>query len=154
MVLLMTLDDNTLCESTATLTDLDLINLDDIIQFAPNITSINIILNKITFLPAEIGTCINLTQLYAYSNKLKYLPDITKLIKLERLDLSYNQIKILPVIYALVELKYLFLRNNKLKFLPLLPNHYMAIAINNNEILFSFYKNIVNNYKLIYGDDI
>jgi Leucine-rich repeat (LRR) protein len=55
-----------------------------------------------------------LTYLSLYDNKLKEIPDISKLTKLTHLSLSFNQLKELPDISKLTKLTTLRLSNNEL----------------------------------------
>jgi Leucine-rich repeat (LRR) protein len=77
---------------------------------------------KLTKLPAELGSIINLTSLLCHSNQLTHIPDeIGNLVNLKNLDFSNNNLEILPSSMSnLVELTTCNLSGNKLtKLFPL-----------------------------------
>ena len=83
-------------------------------------TKLEISMNQLKTLPAEIGKLTNLTTLDLSYNELKRLPaEIGKLTNLTTLDLSINELKRLPAeIGKLTNLTLLDLSENQLKTLP------------------------------------
>jgi Leucine-rich repeat (LRR) protein len=81
-----------------------------------NLTKITLSLNRLHSLPAELGNLTNLTKLYLSRNRLRSLsPALTNLINLRDLDLSNNRLHSLPAVLGnLTKLKWLNLYNNRL----------------------------------------
>ena len=128
-------------------------------KYNENIDDLTLCNTKIKYLPPEIGNLTKLKHLSLDHNKLKYLPiEISKLTNLKYLSFFNNKLKYLPQkIYTLKNLEYLYLSHNKLKFLP--NNTFPQlkyIGLSNNQIIISLLNRrfILNNYNLIYNDEI
>jgi small GTP-binding protein len=85
-----------------------------------NLTTLDLSYSELKRLPAEIGRLTNLTTLDLSISELKRLPaEIGKLTNLTTLDLSSNQLRSLPAeIGKLTNLTTLDLSNNQLRSLP------------------------------------
>ena len=60
-------------------------------QYLQNVTVVDLSFNSLTSIPASIGTCGNLTELWLNNNQLTSLPDLSQL-GLTRLDVSHNKL--------------------------------------------------------------
>ena len=122
------------------LCDNGLIQIPQAIFKLTNLTTLQLAKNKLITIPSEFNNFINLTILSLGSNRFKYVPcEIYKLITLEILHLGYNQLKFINQFIKLTRLELLYLNNNYLIISPLKKQSTVKI---------------INNYKLIYYDDV
>jgi Leucine-rich repeat (LRR) protein len=131
------------------LSDNQLTSLPESIGNLTNLTNLFLYSNQLTSLPESIGNPTNLTWLQLYDNQLTSLPEsIGDLTNLTDLYLDSNQLTSIPEsIGDLTNLTYLGLYNNQLTSLPeSIGNltNLVYLYLDNNQLNTDFYCNLLN----------
>jgi Leucine-rich repeat (LRR) protein len=123
------------------LNNLNLKNIPECIFNLPNILSLELDYNQLTFIPSSISKLVNLKGLslrcnnfhefpicitelknliflYLTKNKISDIPNINNLKNLTKLEISCNKFKIFPNVYNLKNLIHLGINFNRFKILP------------------------------------
>ena len=122
-----------------------------------NLTHLDLDFNRLKQLPPEINMLINLRHLKLHHNQLITI-NFNKLKNLTHLDISDNLLSDISI-SACIKLQFLDLSDNSLKFIPyeigdITNLHELDLSGNQIIICFIDKKIIINDYELIYNEDI
>jgi Leucine-rich repeat (LRR) protein len=74
---------------------------ESISQYLLNVTVLDLSFNSLTSLPASLGSCVNLQEIWVNNNQLTSLPDLSGL-SLTRLDVSHNKLTSISNINSII----------------------------------------------------
>ena len=101
------------------LTDAALSHVPDLTARAACLTTLKLARNHLGFLPAHLSDCVALRVLHLDENRLSFLPDLSKMTRLEDLRARANRLVTLtPSVSKLTSLKSLYVGRNPLTSIP------------------------------------